>query len=163
VRYHTEVVVRWSDMDAYRHVNHARTVTLLEDARTGLVFTEATHQGAGSLARGIVVVRVEIDYRTPLIYTGEPIVAAVWVTRLRWASFTLGYELRQAKGERVAVRASTVLAPFDVAAGAPRRLTAAEREFLSEWTDDEPPEGGGVRRLPEGSGGRRTGGDADQA
>ena len=28
-----EVWPRWSDMDSYRHVNHAQTVTLLEEAR----------------------------------------------------------------------------------------------------------------------------------
>ena len=29
--FRTAVVVRWSDMDAYGHLNHARTVTLLEE------------------------------------------------------------------------------------------------------------------------------------
>src|SRR6478735_6643777 len=29
----TEITVRWSDMDEFKHVNHARMVTLLEEAR----------------------------------------------------------------------------------------------------------------------------------
>ena len=36
-----EVRPRWSDMDAYGHVNHANTVTLLEEARVELLFSEA--------------------------------------------------------------------------------------------------------------------------
>ena len=27
--FHTAVEVRWSDMDAFQHINHARMVTLL--------------------------------------------------------------------------------------------------------------------------------------
>jgi acyl-CoA thioester hydrolase len=38
VKFAVEVAVRWSDMDSYGHVNHARTVTLLEEARTELFF-----------------------------------------------------------------------------------------------------------------------------
>ncbi|MET0316450.1 MAG: thioesterase family protein, partial [Rhodococcus fascians] len=31
--YHATITVRWSDMDAFAHINHARMVTLLEEAR----------------------------------------------------------------------------------------------------------------------------------
>jgi acyl-CoA thioesterase FadM len=36
----TNVALRWSDMDVYGHVNNARVVTLLEEARTALLFGE---------------------------------------------------------------------------------------------------------------------------
>ena len=36
-RFHVEIPLRWADLDVYRHVNHARTVTLLEEARVELV------------------------------------------------------------------------------------------------------------------------------
>ena len=38
--FHAEVVVRWSDMDAFQHVNHARMVTLLEEARIPWPFAD---------------------------------------------------------------------------------------------------------------------------
>ena len=31
--YTAQVEVRWSDMDAFGHINHARMVTLMEEAR----------------------------------------------------------------------------------------------------------------------------------
>ena len=31
-RFHAKVDIRWSDMDVFQHVNHARMVTLLEEA-----------------------------------------------------------------------------------------------------------------------------------
>lgn len=32
-RLHVPIAVRWSDLDAYEHVNNARMFTLLEEAR----------------------------------------------------------------------------------------------------------------------------------
>lgn len=48
--YATQVAVRWSDMDVFGHVNNARTVTLLEEARTELLFRD----GEAELGRGVV-------------------------------------------------------------------------------------------------------------
>jgi acyl-CoA thioester hydrolase len=45
-------------MDAFGHVNHANTVTLLEEARAELLFVEAARQGAQSMAGGMVDGRV---------------------------------------------------------------------------------------------------------
>ena len=39
--FHAEVVVRWSDMDAFQHINHARMVTLLEEARIPWLFEDS--------------------------------------------------------------------------------------------------------------------------
>ncbi|HEX4705043.1 MAG TPA: thioesterase family protein, partial [Pseudonocardiaceae bacterium] len=41
-----EVRPRWSDMDSFGHVNHANTVTLLEEARVDLLFGEGARHGA---------------------------------------------------------------------------------------------------------------------
>jgi len=40
------VLVRWSDMDAYGHINHSRTVTLLEEARVGTVLKPGSPSGS---------------------------------------------------------------------------------------------------------------------
>ena len=40
-RFVAQVPVRWTDQDAYRHVNNAKAVTLLEEARVALIFDEA--------------------------------------------------------------------------------------------------------------------------
>jgi acyl-CoA thioester hydrolase len=53
------------------------------------------------------------------------------VSDLRAARFTIAYELFN--GDEVASRALSVCAPFDLAAGHPRRLSDAEREFLLPW------------------------------
>ena len=65
-RYVTQVRVRWSDLDAFRHVNNAKTVTLLEEARVDWLFSEAARHGVNRLTEGIVVAKLEIEYKRPI-------------------------------------------------------------------------------------------------
>ena len=39
-RLHVPVPVRWSDLDAYEHVNNARMLTLLEEARIAAFWSD---------------------------------------------------------------------------------------------------------------------------
>ncbi|CAM00649.1 acyl-CoA thioester hydrolase [Saccharopolyspora erythraea NRRL 2338] len=127
-----EVALRWSDMDAFGHVNHARTVTLLEEARAELLFAEAGRQGLLGMAEGMVVARVTIDYHTPLVYSAGSLQVRMSVRELKAASFLVDYAA-YAHDSVLAASAETLMVPYDLRAGRPRRLTEDERAFLSEW------------------------------
>jgi acyl-CoA thioester hydrolase len=125
---------RWSDMDAFGHVNHANMVTLLEEARVPLLFDEASRAGLTAFASGMVVVRLEVHYRAPIVVDGRQIRVEMDLRECRAASLTLGYEVHNGPSveDAVAVTAETLLAPYDVGSGRPRRLTEAERAYLLE-------------------------------
>ncbi|HJT04485.1 MAG TPA: thioesterase family protein [Pseudonocardiaceae bacterium] len=129
----TDVAVRWSDMDVYGHVNNACVVTLLEEARTALLFGEGAQRGAQTLASGVVVVELRVRYRQPLVYSASPVRVQLWVSELRAASFALDYTVAGTDGNAVVAR--TQLAPYDTAAQRPRRLMPAEQEFLVAFQD----------------------------
>jgi acyl-CoA thioester hydrolase len=129
----TDVAVRWSDMDVYGHVNNARVVTLLEEARTELLFGEGARRGAHTLAAGVVVVELSVRYRQPLVYSASPVRVRLWVSELQAASFALDYIVAGPGGD--AVTARTQLAAYDTAAQRPRRLTPGERDFLAMFRD----------------------------
>jgi len=131
-----EVRPRWSDMDVYGHVNHANTVTLLEEARIALLFGEAArHAGAEGIASGVVVARIVVDYHAPLVANGGPVRIALSVREMRHASFTMDYEVHSGPSvaDPVAVTAETMLVPYDLANGRPRRMSDAEKDFLAAW------------------------------
>ena len=136
MKFAVEVPLRWSDMDSYGHVNHARTVTLLEEARTELFFNEMPRRGLGRVDGGIVVAKLSVDYLTPLVYEGAPVRVETWVAEAKAASFVLRYAVRGRADPRVMATAETTMVPYDLVRGRPRRLTAAEREFLTLWTDE---------------------------
>jgi acyl-CoA thioester hydrolase len=133
--YVAEVRPRWSDMDVFGHVNHANMVTLLEEARVDLLFGEGGRQGAASMADGMVVARLAVDYHAPLVVDGAGVRIEITVRELRAASFTLDYTVYNGRksSDTVVATAETLLVPYDVQATRPRRLTDAERDFLAGY------------------------------
>ncbi|SCL21848.1 acyl-CoA thioesterase [Micromonospora inyonensis] len=132
--------LRWSDLDAYGHVNNARFLTLYEEARVALMFAGGRAWGVGSFAEGVVIARHEIDYVRPVDYAlgrtsaeAAPTVRIeLWVEAIRRAAFTIAYEMYD--GDVLASRARSVLVPYDLAEKRLRRLTDAERTFLENYT-----------------------------
>jgi acyl-CoA thioester hydrolase len=122
-------------MDAFGHVNHANTVTLLEEARIELLFAEANRHGAAGMANGVVVARLVVDYHQPLLATGSTVRVEMSVREMRGASFTLGYTVHSGSSadDPVVATAETMLVPYDLPTGRPRRLSEAERDFLAAW------------------------------
>ena len=122
-------------MDAFGHVNHANTVTLLEEARIDLLFVEASRHGATGIANGVVVARLVVDYHAPLLATGTTVRVEVAVREMRPASFTLTYTVHSGllAEDPVVATAETMLVPYDLELGRPRRLSETERDFLAAW------------------------------
>lgn len=135
-RFHTQVEVRWSDMDAFQHVNHARMVTLLEEARIPWLLEPGRPTAA--LGTGCVLADLRVRYRGQLRHEDTPLDIAMWIQQLRAVDFTIGYEVRAAGAapdSPAAVIASTQIAAFDMSAQRLRRLTDAERDYLAQWLD----------------------------
>ena len=121
-----EVQLRWSDPDSYGHVNHARALSLLEDAR--LAMAAASPATGPGRQPDIILARLEVDYLRQLYYrAGERLCVRSWVTRLGTKSFTMRQELEQ--DGRAAIRLDAVLVLFDIATDTSRALGPEEREF----------------------------------
>jgi acyl-CoA thioester hydrolase len=123
VRHQHRVQLRWSDPDMLGHVNHARALALLEDAR--LAMTDGRPGG------GLILARLEVDYLRQLYYrVNEALTVTSWVTRLGTRSVTVRQELVQ--DDEVAIRVDVVLVVFDYETNASRPLTDEERAHWSE-------------------------------
>ncbi len=92
---------------------------------------------AADLARGVLVARLSVHYRRPLVYSGIPAGLQVWVSESRAASFDLDYEVRDGRSGEVAATTRTQLVPYDLTAARPRRITNLERTFLEGHRDTE--------------------------
>lgn len=136
-RFVTQVPLRWTDQDSYRHINHARAVTLLEEARIALFFDAAADAGIPGFAGGLLVAGLNVEYRRQIPYRSHALRVAMWVDDMRAASFRISYAMHEGPDEAdpVAVTASTRMALFDLGTQRPRRVTAPEREFLGCWVD----------------------------
>lgn len=107
--YSTTIELRFSDLDAYGHVNSAVYFTYLETARVKLFsdfFREVSEQGVL-----VVVARAECDFKVPILLY-DPVLVTVWVARLGSASFDLEYRLHSGTGTNYAT-ARTTMVCFD--------------------------------------------------
>jgi acyl-CoA thioester hydrolase len=128
------VPMRWSDMDAYQHINNVAFLGYFEMARVNLFFEHPTHDEKTGMRRGLVVHSHDIQYKRSVVYDAEPLKVQVWISSVRAASFRCHYELFD--HGRLAVTGSTVLVPFDFALERPRRLNSGERAFLDRYTEE---------------------------
>jgi acyl-CoA thioester hydrolase len=129
-RYVTDVRVRYSDLDAQGHVNNARVLTLLEEARIDWLYADAPRHGADQLVRALVVAKLEIQYKRPILF-GPPARVSLGVSKVGTASFTVDYVVTS--NDAVMATASTVLVAVELADGLPRRLGDRERAYLASY------------------------------
>jgi len=125
--------MRWSDMDAYGHVNNVVFLTYLEEARVDMLFVLGAEMGSKALSEGVLVARHEIDYKRPLVYHPRGVDIEMWVSQVKGASFEIRYEVRDES--TVFARAASVLVAYHLAEARPRRLSDEERAFLTTYLE----------------------------
>ncbi|WP_018156452.1 acyl-CoA thioesterase [Demetria terragena] len=130
--YYADVPLRWSDMDALRHINNVQFARLLEEARIVALRDWFPARDGQSATPSLLVARQEIDYLAQLRYRSEPIVIATWVTKISGASFDISYEVLSSRdeGAEVYARAESTLVTFDMESQRPRRITPEDRALL---------------------------------
>jgi acyl-CoA thioester hydrolase len=121
--------VRWSDVDTYGHVNNVKYFEYYQEARIAFLSGLADGQ-PGDTGRGVVVARIDVDYRRPILFRSEPFEIQTWVSRVGNSSYDLEAEIRD--GDEVLSRAHAVVVAFDLDRQRSRPLTDVERGRLHE-------------------------------
>ena len=139
--YAARVALRWSDMDAYAHINNVQFLRLLEDARV-IAFRDWFEAGGATdrslLEEGVLVSRHEIEYRRPLGFRHEPVEIQLWVSRVGGAGFDVAYIVTDpagvgdGPGGTIYAVAETELALYDFRTAMPRRMRPDERASVVE-------------------------------
>jgi acyl-CoA thioester hydrolase len=123
------IPLRWSDMDAFGHVNNTAFLRFFEDAR----FTAFPAAGVGTdglmSTRALLAARHEVEYRSPLLYGRHRLTIDIWATRLGTSSVDVAYQAVAQEGDEagVAAVARSRMVMVDVATGRPAALSEQER------------------------------------
>jgi acyl-CoA thioester hydrolase len=91
MRIHIPTRLRWSDLDAYGHVNNAQMFGLLEEARIH-AFWEGDNaagdapptrifQGGPTADTFTLIAHQEIEYLAPIAYQRDPLDLELWIGR----------------------------------------------------------------------------------
>jgi acyl-CoA thioester hydrolase len=121
--------VRWSDVDTYGHVNNVKYFEYSQEARIALLsgLSDGSPQDTG---RGVVVARIDVDYRRPILFRSEPFQVETWVSRVGTSSYDLEAEIKD--GDEVLSRAHAVVVAFDLHRQRSRPLSEVERARLDD-------------------------------
>jgi acyl-CoA thioester hydrolase len=118
------VDVRWRDVDALDHVNHAVFLTYLEEGRDAF-FTRALGDPI------YVVARLEIDLRAEVRYPDRRVTVRIEVEQLGTTSLTTRETITTPAGE-VAAEARVVTVHWDPDLRKPVPFSEAQRARLAE-------------------------------
>ena len=121
------VDVRWRDVDALGHVNHAVFLTYLEEGRDAF-FAQALASDPV-----YVVVRLEVDLRAEVRYPDRRVTVRIEVERLGTTSLTTRETILTAAQE-IAAQARVVTVRWDSNQRKPKPFSEAERARLEAMT-----------------------------
>ena len=98
------LTVRWSDLDAYGHVNNVKFYDYVQEARVAIMTSTL------DWSDGVVwsIVRQDLEHCAPLDFRPEPYEVATSVVAVGSRSFTLAAEIRDPASGTVYARARTV-------------------------------------------------------
>ena len=95
--FHQPIEVRYGDLDPQGHVNNARYLTYMEQARVAYVRHLGLWQGGSFLTFGVILADTQISFLKPILF-GDPVRVALAVTRLGNKSFDMAYQVEDHQG-----------------------------------------------------------------
>jgi acyl-CoA thioester hydrolase len=107
--YSTAIELRFSDLDAYGHVNSAVYFTYLETARVKLFddfFRKVTELGIFT-----VVAKAECEFKSPIMLY-DKVIVTLWLAKRGRSSFEIEYRLHD-DNEKTYATARTTMVCFD--------------------------------------------------
>lgn len=136
MKYISKQFVRWDDLDAFGHVNNAKYLTYVQEAR----FLWATEEYSAAMRESslieMVVARAEVDFICPIYDGGRFVDVIVTVDSIGNSSFKMLFEISD-QGT-VFAKVATVQVAVALDTKKSRPLTAKEREFLERYIEAKP-------------------------
>jgi acyl-CoA thioester hydrolase len=124
--------VRWGDIDAFGHVNNAKYLTYIQEARFQWSFYQYAAKNEKPTLVEMVVAKAEIDYLVPIYEGGKFYDVNLWVESIGNSSFVMGYEVVGDNGV-VHAKVKSVQVAVSMETKKSRPLTDPEREFLTQF------------------------------
>lgn len=128
-RFTTEVQLWFRDLDAMGHVNNVVYLTYCELARTQFYMKHAFKRSLHDI--DFILAHADIDYLSAAEW-GDRIEVSVWPTKIGESSFTLAYEIREMRSDRLLAKSTSVQVSYDYDKKQTKPIPAEFRKMLEE-------------------------------
>jgi acyl-CoA thioester hydrolase len=136
MRFRAKVHIRWDDLDAFNHVNNAKYLTFVQEARVEMFWTDRKKRGLGPIFDDMVVARAEVDYIKPIYDGAIEVDVDIWCSKIGRAAFDLRYEISSPQ-DGVYAKVKTVQVAVDMESKRSRSLRDDEKELLNEYFEGD--------------------------
>jgi len=116
-RHRTTLQVRFRDIDAFGHVNNAVFFSYVEFARIRYIL-EVLESEEPFDRLPLILARVELDYRSPIMF-GEEVVVETRVARIGRTSFEMAHRITAGPMARLVGDVQSVLVTYDYSTASP--------------------------------------------
>jgi len=111
-RYYKSIEVRFSDLDSFGHVNNARYLTYMEQARIGYFHHLGLWWPRQRPAVGLILADAQVTFQRPILLEHK-VKIGVHISRLGNKSFPMHYRLVDAETGDVFATGTTVQVCYD--------------------------------------------------
>lgn len=106
------IEVRYGDLDPQGHVNNARLLTYMEQARIEYIRQSGLWDGDSFQDIGIILADAQVTFHAPILYA-QSVHVGVRVARLGNKSMTMEYRIEEPNTGRSFASGSTVIVTYD--------------------------------------------------
>jgi acyl-CoA thioester hydrolase len=110
------IEVRYGDIDPQGHLNHARYLTYMEQARINYIKRLGLWDGGSFMDYGIILANVQITFHAPVLF-GQQVRVGMCTTRLGTKSLEMEYILQDALNGYIFATSSSVQVAYDYRGG----------------------------------------------
>jgi len=129
------IEVRYGDLDPQGHVNNAKYLTYMEQARVGYIRNLGVWKGDSFLDIGIILAEARVTFHKA-ITLGMDVRVAVRVSKLGHKSLTMEYRLENGAGGELLASGLSVLVAYDYRSGQTIPVPANWRQAILELEGD---------------------------
>jgi len=131
-RFYHPIEVRYGDLDPQGHLNNAKYMTYMEQARIHYVKHLGLWEGGSFLKIGFILAEAQITFKAPVTF-GQPVQVGVRVTRLGNKSLDMVYRMEDAQTGEELASGSSVLVTYDYQSGTTMPILVKWRGVIAEF------------------------------
>jgi acyl-CoA thioester hydrolase len=131
-RFYHPIEVRYGDLDPQGHVNNARYLTYIEQARIAYVRELGLWDGKSFQDIGIILAEAHVSYKAAILW-GQSIRVGVRISRLGNKSFDWSYSIEDSETRIIHATAATIQVAYDYHTTETIPIPANWREIISDY------------------------------
>ncbi len=126
------IEVRYGDLDPQAHLNNAKYLTYMEQARIHYVKHLGLWDGGSFMDIGIILAKFEITFQAPVLF-GQQVRVGMRTTRLGTKSMEMEYILEDTKTGQALATGSSVQVAYDYRGGQSIPIPDSWRQAIKDF------------------------------